>query len=112
MCVLSPRHRRYRVRLHARGRKLEEAAGRRAGIPRLGQGAPLFVGLRPCDGHLRLQREDRRTPSADDRARIRRRGQLLSRRPVDRVLVHARRLQPPIERSGREAARDRPQLFR
>ena len=29
-------------------------------VPRLGQGAPLLVGLRPRDGHLRLQREDRR----------------------------------------------------
>ena len=55
-----------------------------------GQGAPLLVGLRPRDGHLRLQREDRRDEAADDRARLRRRGQLLARRPVDRVLVDAR----------------------
>ena len=30
-------------------------------------------------------------PSSDEQARLRRRGQLLTRRPVDRLLVHARR---------------------
>ena len=40
--------------------KSKQLAGRRAGLPRVGQGAPLLVGLRPRDGHLRVQREDRR----------------------------------------------------
>ena len=59
-----------------------------------------------------LQREDRRAEAADDRARLRRRGQLFARRPVDRVLVDARRVQPPAERHGEESARERPELLR
>ena len=47
-----------------------------------------------------------------DRARLRRRGQLLARRPVDRVLVDARRLRPPAVRRRKEAARARSQLLR
>ena len=49
----------------------------------------------------------RRDEAADQRARLRRRGQLLARRPVDRVLVDARRLQPHADRRGEEAARRR-----
>ena len=62
--------------------------------------------------HLRLQREDRRAEAADQRARLRRRGQLLARRPVDRVLVDARRLRPHAVGRRAEAARDRPELLR
>ena len=96
--VLPPGQRRDRVRLDARRSEIEAVPGRRARLPRVGQGAPLLVGLRPGDGHLRLQREDRRDEAADDRARLRRRGQLLPRRPVDRLLVDAQRLRPSAHR--------------
>ena len=42
---------------HARP-EIEAAPGRGARLPSVGQGAPLLLGLRPRDGHLRLQRED------------------------------------------------------
>ena len=45
-----------------------------------------------------LQREDRRAEAADERARLRRRRQLLARRPVDRLLLDARRLRPHAQR--------------
>ena len=64
--------------------KSKQLPGRRAGVPRVGQGAALRLGLRPGDGDLRVRREDRRADAADQRARLRRRGQLLARRPVDR----------------------------
>jgi hypothetical protein len=35
--------------------EIEAVSGRRARLPRFGQGAPLLVGLRPRDGHLQLQ---------------------------------------------------------
>ena len=107
-----PGHRRDRVRLDARRSEIEAVAGRGARLPRVGQGAPLLVGLRPRDGHLRVQREDRRAEAADDRARLRRRRQLLARRPVDRLLVDARRLRPHAQRHGEEAARGEPELLR
>ena len=49
--------------------KSKQYAGRGARLPRVRQGAPLLVGLRPGDGHLRVQREDRRAEAADRRAR-------------------------------------------
>ena len=42
----------------------------------------------------------------DEQARLRRRGELLARRPVDRVLVDARRLRSHALGGGTEAARD------
>ena len=54
-----------------------------------------------------LQREDRRAEAADDRARLRRRRQLLAGRTVDRLLVDARRLRPTAHRARAEAARAR-----
>ena len=89
--VLPSRHRRDRVRVHARRSEVEAVAGRGAGVSRVGKRAPLLVGLRPGDGHLQLQREDQGAEAADDRARLRRRGQLLAGRPVARLLVDARR---------------------
>ena len=50
--------------------------------------------------------------AADQRARLRRRRQLLARRAVDRVLVDARRLQPHAVRRRAEAARGRSELLR
>ena len=72
--VLPAGQRRDPVRVDARRSEVEAAAGRGARLPRVGQGAPLLVGLRPGDGHLRVQREDRRAEAADRRARLRRRG--------------------------------------
>ena len=43
------------VRLDPRRSEIEAVPGRGAGVPRVRQGAPLLVGLRPGDGHLRLQ---------------------------------------------------------
>ena len=45
--VLPAGQRRDRVRLDAPRPEVEAIPGRRAGVPRLGQGAPLLVGLRP-----------------------------------------------------------------
>ena len=84
----------------------------RARLPRLGQGAPLRLGLRPGDGNLRVRGEERRADPADQRARLRRRGRLLPRRTMDCVLVDARRLQPHALATGAEAARDGPELLR
>ena len=96
------------VRVDAPRSEVEAVPGRGARVPRLRQGAPLRVGLRPGDGDLRgLARRPERSEAADQRARLRRRGQLLARRPVDRVLVDARRLQPHADRRGEEAARGR-----
>ncbi len=105
--VLPAGHRRDPVLVDPRRSEVEAAAGRGDRVPRLGQGAPLLVGLRPGDGHLRVQREDRRAEAADRRARLRRRSQLLARRPVDRVLVDARRLRPAADRRRAQAARAR-----
>ena len=59
-----------------------------------------------------VQREDRRAEAADQRARLRRRGQLLARRPVDRVLVDARRLRPHADRRrDRSSSRSIPSYF-
>ena len=58
-----PGTRRDRVRVHTRRSEVEAVPGRRAGLSRVGQGAPLLLGLRPGDGHLRVQREDRRDRS-------------------------------------------------
>ena len=53
-----------------------------------------------------------RDEAPDHRARLRRRGELFARRPVDRVLVDARRLQPHAHRRREEAARGRSELLR
>ena len=50
--------------------------------------------------------------AADDGPRVRRRGQLLAGRPVDRLHLDARRLQPHAHRRREEAARGRSQLLR
>src|SRR5262249_28993653 len=76
------------------------------------QGTALLVGLRPRDGHLLVQRENRKDDAAHHRARVRRGGRLLARRTVDRVLVDARRLQPAAERQGKEDARGKSELLR
>ncbi len=52
-------------------------------------GAPLLLGLRPGNGALREERQDRHAEAPHQHARLRRGGQLLARRSVDRVLVHA-----------------------
>src|SRR5262249_26949920 len=52
--VLPARDGRDRIRVHARRSEIEAAAGGRARDSRVGQGAPLLVGLRPRDGHLLL----------------------------------------------------------
>ena len=93
--------RRHRVRLHARRSEIEAVPGRGERVPRLGQGTPLFLGLRPRDGHLRPQRPHGHAHAADDRPGVRRRGQLLAGRPVDRVHVDARRLQPDAHATPR-----------
>ena len=51
--VLPSRQRRDPLRLDARRSQVEAVAGRGARVPRVRQGAPLLVGLRPGDGHLR-----------------------------------------------------------
>ena len=56
--VLPPGQRSDPVRLDASRSEVEAAAGRRARVPRVGQGAPLRVGLRPGDGDLRRLGED------------------------------------------------------
>ena len=103
--VLPSGQRRDHVRLDAPRSQVEAVSGRRARVPRVGQGTPLRVGLRPRDGHLRLQREDRHDEAADDGEGLRRRGRLFAGWPVDRVLVDARRLQPHAVGRGAEAAR-------
>ena len=63
--VLPAGQRRDPLLVDARRSEVEAVAGRGARVPRVGQGAPLLVGLRPRDGHLRVQREDRRAEAAD-----------------------------------------------
>ena len=93
--------------------RIEAAAGRGAGVPRLGPGASLLVGLRPRDGALRPEREDaaryRRLTNArgyDAEASYSPDGQWIAfsstRQAYERELS-ARRAQ---------AARDRPELLR
>ena len=78
-----------------------------------GQGAAVLVGLRPGDGHLRLQREDRRYEAADDREGLRRRSIVLARRPVDRRSRRcATSTAAPLNDAETETARDRPELLR
>ncbi len=103
--VLPPGQRSDSVRLHAPRSEVEATAGRRARVSRVGQGAALRLGLRPRDGDLRHRGEDQGDHAADQRARLRRRGQLLARRAVDCVLVDARRLQSPAQRRREETAR-------
>ena len=50
--------------------------------------------------------------AADERARLRRRSQLLTRRPVDRLLVDPRGLRSRAVRRRTEATRDGPELLR
>jgi hypothetical protein len=58
------------------------AAAGGARVPRLGAGAALRVGLRSGDGDLRAQRAHRHAAAPHERARLRRRGELLPRRPA------------------------------
>ena len=97
-----PGHGRDLIRLHAPRSHVEAAAAGGARLPRLRQGAPLLVGLRPGDRDLRLRSPARsigaaNVHAADERARLRRRRQLLARRPVDRLHVDARRVQPDAD---------------
>ena len=100
------------VRLHPPRSALARLAARGGRAARFGQRASLRLGLRPRDGALRRRREDPRAAAAHQRARLRRRSQLLAGREVDRVLVYAQRLRGhgggrrPRSRASREA-RDR-----
>ena len=61
--VLPARQRRDPLLVDAPRPEVEAVSGRGERVSRLGQGAPLLVGLRRGDGHLRVQREDRRPAS-------------------------------------------------
>ena len=104
VCLLPSGHGRNRVRLDPCRSEIETVPGRGAGVPCVGQAASLFLGLRPGDGHLQLQRQDRGDEAPDNGQRLRRRRQLLAGREMDRLFVDAQRLRSrrsPIRKRNR-----------
>ena len=84
------------LRVHASRSPLEAAAAGGARLPRLGPGSAATRGTTTRRWRSTLFAEQELGHAAtppDQRARLRRRGQLLARRPVDRVLLDARRVQ-------------------